>query len=439
MKTTLPTLLAAALTLGLALPLSAAQDYEWNQAELESISAAIQEHITELRGEEFSRPVEVKLASSEDFYAYANSRIEDSETPEKLAADELIAKLLGLVPPDMNLMETMLAMLETQVGGYYDPASDSFSLMSKCPRSIAPIILAHELDHALDDQLFGIDEGLAKVSHITDASTSFSAVVEGSGTNIMTRWMMQYSSWAEENGGALDLEEYARMQESSKDGMLKAPMIMWKPMLLVYMRGASFLVRSDSAMAGSIKPASSEDIRAAFTNPPLSTEQILHPEKYWDAELRDDPRPVAFDTSELPSGWEVLREDRMGEAVLAIVTTPNSSTTGFDVTDMSAQLGIEFTSRAAEGWGGDALILVGKEDARYMRLVTVWDTERDAGEFMGALSSVLSDIERTAGELGSRRSGATLEYGDEPDEVILSVYFGLSAKDLRALPAALTH
>ena len=424
--------LASLAALTLALPLTATQEVEWSQEQLESLSADIQEQVAALRGERFSRTVAVKIATSEDFFAYANSRLAEMETPEKLAADELISKMLGLIPPDMNLMETLLAMLETQVGGYYDPATDSFSLMAKCPRSIAPIILAHELDHALDDQLFGIDEGLEKVSQVTDASTSYSAVVEGSGTNIMTRWMMKY-------GGGLDLAEYARMQEDSQEGMLNAPMILWKPMLFVYMRGPAFLVRSESVMAGAMKAASSADIRTAFNAPPLSSEQVLHPDKYWDAEQRDDPRELAFDTSDLPRGWEALREDRLGEAILAIVITPNSSTTGFDVTDTTAQLGIKFTSRAAEGWGGDAVILLGNEDARYLRLVTVWDSERDAAEFMGALSSVLPAIEQAAGALGPRRSGATLEYGTAPNEVVLSVYFGLSGSGLRRLEKALRH
>lgn len=438
MISTVSVLLAAAAAPAL-LP-TGVQDPDWTQAELEDISSQIQEHIAELRNEKFKRPVAVKLATAEDFYAYARGRIAESETPEKIAADEQIAKMLGLVPPDMDLMETMLAMLETQVGGYYDPSSDSFSLMAKCPKSIAPVILAHELGHALDDQLFGIDQGLAEVSDVTDASTAYSGVVEGSATNLMPRWMVQYAQWQMMNGGSIDLEEYGRMQQDAQEPMLKAPMIMWKPMFFVYTRGASFLVRSESAFAGAMsKAASTADIRMAFTNPPRSTEQILHPAKYWDPAQRDEPKLITFDTSALPEGWKELRTDRLGELSMAILTTPNSSTSGVDVTDPTAALAVSFTNEAATGWGGDAVILLGKDDARFLRLVTVWDSERDAAEFMGALSSILPALREANAALGEGRDGVTLEYGARQDEVVFTAWFGLSGKDARKLPEALTH
>jgi hypothetical protein len=47
--------------------------------------------------------------------------------------------------------------------------------------SLTKITLAHELDHALDDQLFDIDGTLKKIGEDTDAQLAFHAVVEGSG------------------------------------------------------------------------------------------------------------------------------------------------------------------------------------------------------------------------------------------------------------------
>jgi len=431
--------LAAIAALGTSNAAPAPQKVEWDQAKLEALARDIQDQVAELRGESFKRPVAVQVATAEDFFAYARARVEETETPQKLAADETIAKMLGLVPPKMDFMETLLAMLETQVGGYYDPASDSFSLMDKCPTSIAPVILAHELDHALDDQLFGIDQGLARVSEITDASTAYSSVVEGSGTNIMSRWMVQYAQWAKNHGGSIDLAAYARMQQDAQEPMLQAPMFMWKPMFFVYLRGSAFLVRSENFLDGSMREARPGDIRTAFNDPPRSTEQILHPEKYWDPQHRDDPRPVVFDTSKLPAGWEVLREDSLGELVLAIVTTPDSTTQGIDVTDAAAQMAVEFTNLAAEGWGGDRVILLGKEDARFLRLATSWDTERDAAEFMGALAINLPGMRAACAELGPKKTGVTATYGSAADQVIVDAYFGVGSKDLRELSAALTQ
>ena len=154
------------LPLGLlALPALLPQDATpntWDQAALEAVTAKIQKQIETLRGDTFRSPVKVELTDAAGLVAYAKKRLEVTETEVSLHADELSMKHLGLIPMDMNYLETTFAMLEEQVGGFYDPASDSFYLMDRFSGGLAKIILSHELTHALDDQLFDIDGTLEK-------------------------------------------------------------------------------------------------------------------------------------------------------------------------------------------------------------------------------------------------------------------------------------
>jgi hypothetical protein len=335
----------------------------------------------------------------------------------------------------MNLLDSMLEMLATQVGGYYDPASDSFSLMDQCPRGVAGIILAHELDHALDDQLFGIDDDMLERASLTDATVAYGAVVEGSGTNVMYQWLMKHLDQA-------DMGAYAAMEEAGRESLANAPMWFWKPMMFVYMRGASFLTRSTSMMAGVQNPADNADIATAFKDPPRSTEQVLHPEKYWEADKVEEPRQLGFEAERLPEGWEILREDVMGEVALSILTTAGAATEGLDLSNPANALTMKFTNAPADGWGGDRLVLLGRGDARFLRLVSVWDSERDAGEFFGGMSVVLPGIEDAARELNGETKGkwgARLEYGEASDEVVLTTYHGVDRKDLKKVENALTH
>ena len=53
-----------------------------------------------------------------------------------------------------------------QVGGFYDPPSKTFFLMETMPKGIGGPILAHELVHALDDQLYDLD---ATIEALKDA------------------------------------------------------------------------------------------------------------------------------------------------------------------------------------------------------------------------------------------------------------------------------
>jgi len=408
-----------------------AQEGEWTQAELEAETASILKDLDQMRGESFLRPVEVKLASKQDLLEYVLQRSEETYPPERMAADETIGKMLGVLAPELDLMQTTLALLESQVGGFYDPASESFSLMEQFPKGIAAAILSHELDHALDDQLFDIDGTLEEFMEVTDRAAAFWCVVEGSGQNVGTMWVLG-------NMDRVDLESFATFQAETQHGLDEAPQWLWKPLLAAYLQGSSFLVRKSGVLAGSTVPAKSADIRTAFESPPRSTEQVLHPEKYWEPEHADEPLEVGFDTSALPAGWEVLREDVLGELLLAIVTTTPAERASLDLSDPAAMLGMRFTNELASGWGGDRVILLANEEARVMRLVTVWDTERDAAEFYGGMTHLVPNIRAAVNQLNPGRktkADVTLEYAGER-EVVLTSYYGVERKALRKiLPA----
>ena len=64
------------------------------------------------------------------------------------------------------------------------------------------------------------------------------------------------------------------------------------------------------------------DLERAFRDPPVSWEQVLHPEKYWNAYGLDLPRPVAIPdlSPKLGDGWALSGEGGLGELILAILT-----------------------------------------------------------------------------------------------------------------------
>ncbi|HYN02795.1 MAG TPA: hypothetical protein VE359_10155, partial [Vicinamibacteria bacterium] len=105
-----------------------------------------------------------------------------------------------------------------------------------------------------------------------------------------------------------------------------------------------------------------EALREAWGRPPESTEQVLHPAKFF---AREKPRVVApaIDT---PRGGRLLSEGVLGEMLLRTL--------------------VEGAEQAAtEGWGGDGWRLwdVGGRTALAWR--SEWDRAADAGEFHAAL------------------------------------------------------
>jgi hypothetical protein len=110
----------------------------------------------------------------------------------------------------------------------------------------------------------------------------------------------------------------------------------------------------------------------AFTELPQSTEQILHPEKYFAHEA-----PVKVNLPDvrglLGSRWKRIDYDVSGEWSYYLIL------------DQFLNSPAE-SRRAAAGWGGDRYeIYEGSQPgAVFIAQLTVWDTENDAREFFDA-------------------------------------------------------
>jgi hypothetical protein len=402
-------------------------DEVWSQAELEAVTSVIQVEVEGIRNHDFKHAVVVKLIDGPGFIAYAQKRMDEMTTPEQVSAEENIMKMLALFPADQDLMEVTLALLEGQVGGFYDPVSNAFYLMEAFTGDIAKIILSHELTHALDDQLYDLDGGFAARMANRDALSAYQAVVEGSGTAAMTSWTLQ-------NAGNLDMEALMQAGSMGTESLGEAPEALWKPLLASYTTGQSFLnrgyqimrkaQRADDKKSGvkTEKVTVSHATDLAFANPPLSTEQILHPEKYWDQEQRDDPREVA-DLITPSSDWKELDRSVSGELQLALLT---GEPVEIDFTDQMELMKIEYTNEAAEGWGGDATVLYGKGDARQLVISTVWDTPEDATEFLIALTLKLPGWREHVKQMDTNGlgSGVLVERANLEHSVTVQVWFG---------------
>ncbi len=388
----------------------------WTQTELEAQSAAIQLEVEAIREEKFKRPVAVKLIDGAGFVEYAKKRMAEMTTPEQVSAEEDMFKMLGLVDADVDMVQATMDLLEGQVGGFYDPASDTFYLMESFTGGIAKVILAHELTHALDDQLFDHDGGFEERLKNRDALSAYQAVVEGSGTAIMTVWTMQ-------NIGALSPDDLEQVQSMGTESLASAPPVLWKPLLGAYITGQTFLQKGYRRMKKADKSATlAEATTIAFESPPRSTEQVLHPDKYWVETELDEPIQVRV-ALEAPEGWEVLERSVLGELHLSLITEEPKE---IDFTNQMEMAFMKFTNAGAEGWGGDEAGLFGKGDARRLVVTTAWDTENDAQEFEDAMHERLENWRKKVALLDPDGLGSGVEITPRGDTslVTLDIWYG---------------
>jgi len=304
-------------------------------------------------------------------------------SPQELKALEVSLKAFGLIPEAMDLRLYLPELMSSQVAGFYDPEKKYLALVDlpkggsgKNEEAVdEDMILVHELTHALQDQHFDLRrfEGHDPMS---DAGTARTALVEGDATLIMLDFKIQMSI---EVMPGMDTALGASLQDTEKlmgatpdlpgmKEMAAAPVWIRDTLLFSYLQGAAFSV--------SVKRQGGQALLdyAFTTDPPRSTEQILHPEK-WHTR-RDDPIVLRFPdlAAELP-GYRKVAEGEMGELSQRIFLRQGLKSR-------------EQADAAAAGWGGDRFAVYEKAGGRLVIWLTEWDGEADAGEFRTALQSL---------------------------------------------------
>ena len=303
--------------------------------------------------------------------------LNESATPEEMAASEATLKKLGLVPADFQLRPFIIKLLTEQVAGYYDPKTQEFYLADWIDLDGQKPVMAHELTHALQDQHFNLRRFEDWPKHDSDAELAAHSLVEGDASFLMMQYVMQNPARQ-----LAFLKAMVTGGEGSSEQIEKAPRVLRETMLFPYLQGTSFVTQV-------YKRGGWEAVTAAYKTLPQSTEQVLHAAKYEAAEA---PQKVALRdvSATLGKGWKMADHDVEGEWGLYLLLDEFLQTA-------------DASKKAAEGWGGDRYALfLGPNRASDVLVAhkTVWDTEPDAREFFDAY------VRRT-----------TKRYGVEPSEV----------------------
>jgi hypothetical protein len=355
---------------------------------------AVQLQVEELRGYKFKSPVAKSVYTKDQLRDYIGAQMKKEYGGGKIERTEAWLKCLDLLPAAMDLTKTMTDVLLSQIGGFYDPDKQAFFMMAEASAfgdAINQMMIAHELCHALDDQYVDLRKLMKPAGRVPteDESYVIGGVAEGSATALMNAWMAK----ARKDG--VDLGDMSKMASQQMDQMkvlIEAPP--YCTLLAAnYMVGQHFITKGKSmeAMGGKDTGAAINDAAKAM---PRSTEQLLHPEKYWNEQKRDEP-VVLKNHDEVAAligsvgGSKVIEQNTLGEMVTALVAGPQKRSL-----NMVAMAQAKYwTNKAATGWGGDRLFLVGKAggtegkpvEGAGVYWVTAWDTKEDCEEFVTAV------------------------------------------------------
>ena len=314
--------------------------------------------------------------------------IVELELPDEMRVRyDRIATALGLVGPDDSYFDLYLGMLEEEVAGFYDDDTNRFYILEDTPEEHQASVMAHELFHAIQDQRWGLAELIGHGEWISDVALSAQSLIEGDALAAMMAYMLQDSDVVTRDGMARAAVAMS-METATAMNSGDVPPAVWAQLVFPYVAGIQMVFEI-------VKPGDWGPINEMYDDPPRSTEQVLHPERYLD---RDEPTWISLDIGPV-DGAERYMTDVMGE---------------FLIGELLAQL-LEGSAshaaclRAANGWDGDRLEAYWFPDDPERDLLAwafVWDSEEEASAFV-AVANYLStpwlgtrDRELSAGEAG---------------------------------------
>lgn len=334
--------------------------------EQEATQQEIEVLISHFRELPFLKPVHYAKMKRPELRKYILSKLGAQYSPEEFANYELALKRIGLIPHKVNLVEIVADLLSEQIAAFYDPDTHELYTFNELTlaNNMERMILAHELVHALQDQHFDFRALALRAKDNDDAAVAAAALVEGDASYQMGVYLRQHYKARELLG---DLQV---LFSQPTDKIVAAPAFIRDSLLFPYEDGQVF-VSELHARGGNAA------IDACFANPPTSTEQVLHPEKY-SGPGKDIPVVINLEIKAASASWKKLHQNVVGELGIRSFFT--------------AALGLEKASEAAAGWGGDSYSLYSTGAESWVLVwKTVWDSPKDAREFFDALESFYHD------------------------------------------------
>ena len=324
-----------------------------------STTNAVFKETSELRELSILHEIKSGAQSRAEIERMIVKNLDTDTTPAEMHATEAVLHIFGLAPPDFAYRPFLIKLLTEQVAGYYDPKAQQFYLADWIELEGQKPVMAHELTHALQDQHFNLKRFEKWPKGDSDAELATHALIEGDATLAMTQYLERHPLVA------LAFLKSLSSQENSTDQFKRAPRALRESLLFPYEAGATWATTV-------YKRGGWDMVSQAFTKLPQSTEQIIHPEKYFAYEA-----PVKVVVPELKQllgpDWKRIDSDVNGEWGCYLVLDEYLNDTAE-------------SKKAAAGWAGDQYALYeGANPADlFVAEVTAWDTPGDAREFFDA-------------------------------------------------------
>jgi hypothetical protein len=325
--------------------------------------ARIEEQVSDLRDLPQADIGPPDVITREELAVELQAIFDEEWTEEQLADDNLTLRAMGLLTEEEDIRELSEFLYAGQVLGFYDFQEQRMVVVSDAGLTPeAQITYAHEFTHAMQDAAFDTGAEREGQAEDDDAAMARLALEEGDATFAMFQWAF----------GNLEADEIAGLGATPLPDTTGVPEWMIRQLEFPYLAGAT--------LVGDLWASGGWDaVDAAYDDPPDSTEQVLHPDKYLDGE---PPMEIADPelASQMGAGWRDVESSAVGEAMLGIWLEEM----GLEADDASV---------AAAGWGGDRLSVASGPNGEWaMAWRIAFDAPGQATEFDDAYAATTAEL-----------------------------------------------
>lgn len=326
------------------------------------------EELTRMTGLPFRKKVESAVLSRGKVNEFLKGRVNEVASPEEIRREELALKKFGLVPQDFDLAKSTIEIFTEQAIALYDFHRKKLYLTDWPSSETQEPALVHELAHALADQNFGLKRYMTGAKQDDDASLARMAVMEGQASWLMTEHSVKRlgQSLKSPDTGAEAMARVANAPDGQFPVFDQAPLYMRQTLLFPYTKGMLF-------QHAVVEKMGDKAFSEVFVRPPASTQQILHPEKYFVSTVPSTPRLPDFPAK----GYRRIIDGTFGELDHAILLEQYVSEG-------------EATQLSPRWRGGRYALYESRDRSRsVLAYASEWDSEEAASQYLQNYRAVL--------------------------------------------------
>ncbi len=341
----------------------------------------IRDTVAELRGLKVDREVNEGLIGREALRAYFEEAYseDEAEGQSKREAWNIAYRMLRMIGPADDLKDIGEESYSTQVVGMFLPKEERLVLVGDTITGsiLEEATIAHEYTHSLQHEAFDIEEFRRKDRDdpYAEYGNTLSCVVEGDA--VVTEYLYLEEVYGEDwfLEAFEDEDVGLELVEPLEGDEVEIPEAMLRYFYFNYSECFSFVqeIWAEDGWDG---------VNRLYKEPPATTEQILHVERYLKGERPQEIDPPDL-TETLGLAWTQLEGGVFGE---------------FDAYNylLTAGLSVSAAANAAEGWGGGQMRIysLGSDDQQevMLHIILGWDTSGDYRQFRNAFDAAISRL-----------------------------------------------